>query len=106
MARHIHVHVHDGSFNESDHPRAENGKFGSGGGSAGGSRKGEAGKGAGKPSSTMGAYMAGSHIHLRYSGKADMEKLKEAGIKPNGEAGHITITPEQLKKLGLTAREN
>lgn len=32
MAIHVHINVRDAGFNESDHPRASNGQFGSGGG--------------------------------------------------------------------------
>ena len=45
MTRHIHIHIHRSSakdaWNESDHPRAANGQFGSGGGgkSSGGSKE-------------------------------------------------------------------
>jgi len=34
MGRHIHVHLNGDAFNEEDHPRAQNGKFGAGGGGA------------------------------------------------------------------------
>lgn len=34
MAKHIHIHFHDGEFKENEHPRATNGQFGSGGSKA------------------------------------------------------------------------
>lgn len=82
MARHVHVHVHDDGFNESDHPRASNGKFGSGGGSAGGGGKGKAGAGgsSSKPKAPTAPDLKGPKA------QEAIAKIKAAGAKGDWRA--------------------
>lgn len=74
MAKHIHVHVHTrDTFSESDHPRAKNGQFGSGGG---------------------GAHAPGTKVRVKSFGGNKFGSV--VGSKPHPQGGHeYTIRPSK-----------
>lgn len=99
MAKHIHVHIHrpttDAGWNESDHPRKDDGKFGSGGGSSSGGGSKEA---SGKPAESsasaesLGAYHLKRWKDLQSKGlhkvaAQHLAKAREHGASPEGSSG-------------------
>lgn len=110
MAKHIHIHlparqsgktaVRDaGEFEESKHPRAQNGQFGSGGGGSGGAKSA-----AKKAGSSSGGW---SHTKNEAAAQAAEKAMEDAWDDESGK-GHqkaIVAIKEAIKVTELGIRE-
>ncbi|MDT6962920.1 hypothetical protein QTN24_15575 [Cupriavidus sp. SZY C1] len=87
-ALHIYVHVRDSTWNEEDHPRAQNGQFGSGGGAGGAGKvklKGD----------ELGDYT--SMAELRQKAMASAETFIGKSFENRATGHHIQVTRRGVK---------
>jgi hypothetical protein len=78
--------VEDANFNESDHPRAENGKFGSGGGGSSGAEKTKTSK-ASATSKIQGMPSEKLHAALKTDLDPGIRKLVEKELDERANSG-------------------